>query len=506
MPRTYPLLVILMTIVLAVITSASTAAQDATPPAEELQTYIIQPGDTLLTIARRFNTTVSALVEENNIANPQVIYWGQRIRIPGTESATATVPPGESEQITPTLAEATPEIIEAPQPVPSEPITTFGYGIEVNMFDQDVAALALMVSELGMNWVKQVVYWRDIEPEPGELDFTTLDAIIDALDNHGLQILLTVTAAPDWARSIQEEDGPPDDFALFSDFMSTLAARYAGRVDAYQIWSEPNIRNRWKSTVHPINPNSYIALLRQSQQAVRAADPDALVISAGLAVTGFNDALNAEAGELAVNAVDDRIFLSGMYAEGLADLVDAVGAHPIGWANPPDARCCQPVDGVETHYESPSFYFLHTLEDYRQIQLANNDAHKPIWITRFAWGTSEDLGQPDPANSFTAYTDLLEQAAYTVRAYEIGAASGYVGPMFAYNLNACQAPGRDGFSGCYYSFIGPGNSPRPVFGAVQSMEKIVVTPETPAAELPAETPAAESTEAVIETTPEAEGE
>ena len=43
--------------------------------------------------------------------------------------------------------------------------------------------------------------------------------------------------------------------------------------------------------------------------------------------------------------------------------------------------------------------------------------------------------------------------------------------MFAYNLNGCQAAGRDGFSSCYYSFIGPDGTPRPVYQAVLSMSK-----------------------------------
>ncbi len=455
------------------------AAQDATPTSAEPETYVIQPGDSLLSIARRFNTTVTALVQENNIANPEIIYWGQRIRIPGTVAATATPLPDTvtatitaaplTETDVPAALSETPLPIEptATEIVLSGPAATFGYGIEANLYNQDVEALASTLDDLGVEWVKQIVYWRDLEPNPGEIDFATLDDLVVALQLRNIKILLTVTAAPDWARSIREEDGPPDDFSTYGSFMSALATRYAGRVAAYQIWNEPNLRNRWKSTVYPISPASYVDLLETGYNAVKAADSQAIVVSAGLAVTGFNDALNAEAGDLAVNAVDDRVYLAGMYAEGLAAVSDAVGAHPIGWANPPDAVCCAPAEGVATHYENRSFYFQHTLEDYRQIQIANGDASTPVWVTRFAWGTSEDIGQPDAANIFTSYTDLLEQARYTMRAYEIGAASGFVGPMFAYNLNSCQAPGRDGFSSCYYSFIGPSGAPRPVFGAVQ---------------------------------------
>ena len=44
--------------------------------------YIVRYGDTLWGIARRFNTTVNALVTANNIQNRNLIYVGQRIIIP----------------------------------------------------------------------------------------------------------------------------------------------------------------------------------------------------------------------------------------------------------------------------------------------------------------------------------------------------------------------------------------------------------------------------------------
>jgi len=45
-------------------------------------TYVIRPGDTLSSIARRFNTTVEELVRLNNIANPDLIIAGETLLIP----------------------------------------------------------------------------------------------------------------------------------------------------------------------------------------------------------------------------------------------------------------------------------------------------------------------------------------------------------------------------------------------------------------------------------------
>ncbi len=51
--------------------------------------YTVQPGDTLFSIARRYNTTVSDLVATNQIANPNLILVGQLLNIPGAEANTA---------------------------------------------------------------------------------------------------------------------------------------------------------------------------------------------------------------------------------------------------------------------------------------------------------------------------------------------------------------------------------------------------------------------------------
>lgn len=49
-------------------------------------TYIVQPGDTLSAIARRFGTDVTSLAQANNIVNPNLIFVGQQLTIPGGDA------------------------------------------------------------------------------------------------------------------------------------------------------------------------------------------------------------------------------------------------------------------------------------------------------------------------------------------------------------------------------------------------------------------------------------
>ena len=57
-----------------------------TPPVPEpgYIIYVVQPGDTLYDLARRFGTTVDAIVAANDIQDPNLIYVGQMLRIPVT--------------------------------------------------------------------------------------------------------------------------------------------------------------------------------------------------------------------------------------------------------------------------------------------------------------------------------------------------------------------------------------------------------------------------------------
>ena len=59
--------------------------------------YIVKKGDTLSGIASKYGTTYQALAEYNGIANPNLIYPGQEIRIPnGGGERTYTVQKGDT--------------------------------------------------------------------------------------------------------------------------------------------------------------------------------------------------------------------------------------------------------------------------------------------------------------------------------------------------------------------------------------------------------------------------
>lgn len=498
-------------IMLVALCIGSVSAQTATVPAG--QTYTVQAGDNLSRIAQRLGVSMDALMAANNITNPNLIRLGQVLVIPGTTAATATptapaaataAPTSASVGMTPTAVFdtvrsgdtlaiiarrnnttvqelirlnniANPDFIvvgqqlivrdgriaptQAPGDVPvSSQGEPFGRGLTIFIQDQPPATVVEQVSELPLNWVKIDVAWSAVEPSPGIYNFVQLDEAITALNRARIRVLLTISGTPVWARSVTQEDGPPDDFAAFASFTGVLADHFAGQVAAYQIWNEPNLRRQWSSGRHRIDPASYFELLRVARDSIKAADPAALVVSAGLAPTGFNDG---------VNALNDRLYLQSLYDLGLASVADAVAVHAVGFANPPDAECCQRPDGVTTHYENRSFYFKNTLQDYRDIMEANGDT-RPLWVTKFGWGTSEDTPTPGESFVYVTYNSLVEQATYIPGAFNLAKGLGYVGPMFLFNFNGCQfAVQRP--EECYFSLLGPSGAPRAAFNTLRAM-------------------------------------
>jgi len=66
------------------------SASPTPEPITREQVHVVQRGETLYRIAQRYGTTVQALVAANNLANPNLIHWGQKLIIPS-----AMAPPAE---------------------------------------------------------------------------------------------------------------------------------------------------------------------------------------------------------------------------------------------------------------------------------------------------------------------------------------------------------------------------------------------------------------------------
>ncbi len=85
-------LIVTVTVFTLIVGGTSFASAQCAAPAD-WPTYIVQRGDTLARIALRYGTSLSTLISANCIANPNLIYAGQRLRVPPSSGGVVTIPP-----------------------------------------------------------------------------------------------------------------------------------------------------------------------------------------------------------------------------------------------------------------------------------------------------------------------------------------------------------------------------------------------------------------------------
>ena len=345
------------------------------------------------------------------------------------------------------------------------PISREDIGLQVHLHREDLDLLVAHLNTLDVGWVKVQVSWKIYQPDPARYDderFGELDRLVAAAIDNDINVLLSVAKAPEWSRPTTELDGPPADHSHFEAFMGILAARYQGRVAAYELWNESNLQREWNG--FPLNAADLVALIGAGAKGVKAADPDAILVSGAPAATGINDG---------ITAIDDRVYLQQMIDAGVAEIVDAIGAHPYGWANPPDSSFTNPDPAVPSHNDHPSFFFMDTLTDYRSILDLRGYQNKPLWVTEFGWGTFDGLDASPPEEvAFMAFVDETQQAAYTLRSYEMASQWPGIGPLFLWNLNFAPRLGSP-YAESGYSLLRTDGSTRPAYLAMTTITKKV---------------------------------
>ncbi len=375
-----------------------------------------------------------------------------------TPTATRLRPTATVLSTAPALPTATPPASSIASPTPtSTPVPKPDIGVQGQFIGPDGDLGIKLAANLGVKWIKQQIDWNSVEYARGLYQWGELDHLVSVAQQHGLKIMFSVARAPGFSRPEPvEEDGPPSDFSIFRDFMHALSTRYQGRVAAYELWNEPNLKREWRGFA--LSADKFVELVKAGAEGVRAGDAEAIIISGAPAVTGIDDG---------VEAIDDRRFFREMVKAGVADAVDAIGVHPYGAANPPDERAADPTHLRSNYNNHPSFFFLDTIEDYHAILGAAN-IDKPLWVTEFGWPSIERFGQVDTSGwEYARDVTEADQAAYLLRAIALRRDRSWLGPLMIWNLNVAPLLGADR-SESAYSLLRPDGSERPAYQQLRS--------------------------------------
>ncbi|NDJ63195.1 MAG: hypothetical protein GYB67_18895 [Chloroflexi bacterium] len=400
-------------------------------------------------------------VSEDPVTPAPTVTWrgplvGADYSLPPTipPAATGVVAPAATVNEPPAAGQPTPTI---PPPTGPQPTTVpfldpaqMGIQVDINLDDDDWAeAMRRVQDDLAIGWLKVQIPWEDMQPNgPDQADgafFRRVELHLQDAQRRGLNVLVSVAKAPLWARTDPTEDGPPDDPQRLAEFVALMLREFDGLIDAVEIWNEPNLIREWRGVL-PFNGAGYMQLFGPTYNAIRAYSPTLPIITAGL----------APAGNIPGLAVADREYLRQMYAAGLGNYQDVyIGVHPYSWGNAPDATCC----GTRGWDDDPHFFFADTLREYRDIMVANGHANRQMWFTEFGWPTWEGFpGEPGADSRWILFNDRWAQANYTIRAFEIGQQTDFIGPMILWNLNFAVLEGlvENGDTRAAYSIVIPG--------------------------------------------------
>lgn len=131
---------------------------------------------------------------------------------------------------------------------------------------------------IGAGLVRAYLYWNQVEPAPGDYDWTVVDALLAQLGDE--EVWLTVCASSTWATRETSQFLPPSplkDPERYAAFVRALVERCGDRITYWQCENEPsNVPLLWSGTAA-----EYAAHLRTMHDAVKAADPAAQVVLGG---------------------------------------------------------------------------------------------------------------------------------------------------------------------------------------------------------------------------------
>ncbi|MFZ5917496.1 MAG: O-antigen ligase family protein [Chloroflexota bacterium] len=327
------------------------------------------------------------------------------------------------------------------------PVTSPWLGVNAELSQYDGSALSEALEgmrQVGFGWLRQTFPWAEIEPQAGRYDWAKWDAIVARASEHGLQIVAVLDGAPAWAQRHPSNGGsgsPPQEVADFGRFARAFAERYGAAIDHYQIWDEPNLSAHWGGAF--VDPAAYVQLLREGWHQIRAVDPAAKILLAGLAPT-------VEGGPLNLN---EAAFLEGIYAAGGGAFFDIAAAKPYGfWHRALDGR----LDVNVLNFGRVALL--------RQVMVAHGDAGKSLWAVAWGWNAlpADWAGRSSAWGSDTQESQAADTVAAIGRAHKEWP---WLSVMILSHWQPAVAP-DDPFLG--FSLLDENGQPRPVLEAVRA--------------------------------------
>jgi len=259
-------------------------------------------------------------------------------------------------------------------------------------------------ADLRLGWERVIFFWYQIQPNgPGEWnEFYYEDGWLADARANGREVVGLIEGTPGWATDGSPNAGVPrglylpvDDAGnLWATFVRTIIRRYAGRIDHWIVWNEPDIAPgeygvQWEGSVA-----DFVQLTKVAYRVAKQENPNAVIHFAGL--TYWHDAVYGR-----------ELYLQRYIDEARKDPAAAADHFYF--------------DAISLHI----YFTTDTVYDITRIfadLLRRNGLTQEIWI-------NETNAPPydDPLNPWTIpdwKISLDQQAGFVVQAFAQGLAAG----------------------------------------------------------------------------------
>jgi hypothetical protein len=221
---------------------------------------------------------------------------------------------------------------------------------------------ATLARGANIGWTRITIPWRDVNPAFGVYNWGAVDGPVNNALSQGLKVLGILSTAPQWAGSNDKGTTPPSNITYWETFVAETAKHFNGKIEAYEIWNEPNLINDsngvgWNGDLW--QTPRYVDYLRAAAIKIRTWAPGTLVV--GPVTSSTPDSRTVEV----FRQLEEVTFPDGP----ASNFVDVISFHA-------NARDTETVTTIQSRITSQ----LNTLA-------ARNwsNRFKPIWITEFGW-------------------------------------------------------------------------------------------------------------------------
>ncbi len=297
----------------------------------------------------------------------------------------------------------------------------------------------------GVGWERIIFWWHQLQPN-GPEDWNGQyfpDEILDRERAQGREVVGLLKNTPHWATDGEPLRGVPrglylphdDANNLWAAFVRRVVSHYAGRIDHWIIWNEPDVwdgehvGHAWAGSVE-----DYYQLLKVAYLAAKEANPNCVIHLTGLTYWW------------------DWVYGRRQYFERL---LDVVAQDPTA----PEHNHYFDVVTLHIYFKSQTIYEITSI--FRQA-MQEHGLDKPIWINETNAAPSHDPSRPVHNPRFVISLD--EQASYIIQAWALGLAAG-VERIAVYKM--IDKPGDVHANPEPYGLVRADGSLRPAFHAYQ---------------------------------------